>query len=266
MRPSHEFYPKEALAAFSGKGRALVEIGVKAHLLPEPGILATIATIIARAGARILSLNFTARDNVRYILLFADFSEAKKPVKEVVDEIKRQPFAMEVRFHAKTIGSLIIDKYGFPVSTAQGALRLLMIPAEIFAKVFLSFREKLGPAGAAISYHEGFEMGSKMIEFYVRVIKLSPREAFLVLLEIYRALGLGIPELVRIDLEKPFIRVRIRENFEAEGLSADTPVCHFTRGLLAGALHYVKRVEVKVEEVKCRATGEEYCEFVISPV
>ncbi|MBI2530137.1 MAG: hypothetical protein HYW05_03260 [Candidatus Diapherotrites archaeon] len=44
---------------------------------------------------------------------------------------------------------------------------------------------------------------------------------------------------------------------------AKWPVCHRVRGYFAGAASFVARVDLDAVEVKCKAKGDSYCEFVI---
>ncbi len=48
------------------------------------------------------------------------------------------------------------------------------------------------------------------------------------------------------------------------GQKSSTPICHVTQGLIREAMYWAVGREHDVEEVSCRATGKQNCEFKIS--
>ena len=79
-------------------------------------------------------------------------------------------------------------------------------------------------------------------------------------------MGWGVFKLQELNLKKETIKMRIYNNFEcASGKGAGKPYSHFLRGLAAGLfLNFFKRAGT-VEEVKCIAQGDAFCEFLIRP-
>ncbi|MDN5327280.1 MAG: hypothetical protein PWP41_1976 [Moorella sp. (in: firmicutes)] len=81
------------------------------------------------------------------------------------------------------------------------------------------------------------------------------------------ALGIGNLKLQSVKGDK--ITVKWNECFTCSHFSpVGQPVCFLEGGLLAGALNKLLRKRIEVEETKCWATGEHYCqmEATISPV
>jgi hypothetical protein len=66
-------------------------------------------------------------------------------------------------------------------------------------------------------------------------------------------------------LNKAVGSVKIMKNIEAvmRNKKTDDPVCHWTRGFLAGYLSEIIGVNIEVSEIKCLGRGDEYCEFEI---
>ncbi|WP_309492891.1 V4R domain-containing protein [Candidatus Hecatella orcuttiae] len=60
--------------------------------------------------------------------------------------------------------------------------------------------------------------------------------------------------------------VIITKSFEAEYHErSKEPVCHFLRGYLEGVISQIVGKEIKVSEIRCKATGNETCVFKIQP-
>ena len=94
----------------------------------------------------------------------------------------------------------------------------------------------------------------------------NQREDVLNLLqEIYRASGWGIIEFQEINYKEGRAKVRIKQHVVPESLGkSDKPVCHDIRGYLAGIFSRYFGRRISATEVKCTATGNEYCEFEIA--
>jgi bacteriochlorophyll 4-vinyl reductase len=68
----------------------------------------------------------------------------------------------------------------------------------------------------------------------------------------------------KVSLKKKLGTVIVKNSFEAEGYGkSDTPVCHFLRGYLAGALSITLNTEINLIETACAAKGDPNCEFQI---
>ena len=64
------------------------------------------------------------------------------------------------------------------------------------------------------------------------------------------------------DVGKRTGLVVVNDSFEALGYgSSKNPVCHFLRGYFSGILSYVCGGDVVLNETKCIAKGDHYCEF-----
>ncbi|AEF96897.1 V4R domain-containing protein [Methanotorris igneus] len=78
--------------------------------------------------------------------------------------------------------------------------------------------------------------------------------------EFFKAFGIGILEVVD---ENP-LKIRIYECIDCSGLpNTGRPICFFEAGIIAGMLENILNESVHVNEVKCHATGHDYCEFEV---
>ena len=88
------------------------------------------------------------------------------------------------------------------------------------------------------------------------------------LAEIIAQQGFGKAHVKEVDLPEEG-RVIVENSFESQyyldnDIETEKPVCDMLRGLIAGASHALTEQEMHAEEVKCRALGDDKCEFLIS--
>ncbi len=90
--------------------------------------------------------------------------------------------------------------------------------------------------------------------------KLSLGEMLDAAKRVYRSLGFG--DILSISLEKERVVVKVRNSFEARGRRSDSPVCHFTAGLLAALVEDITGIRIgPMIERECQATGKDVCVF-----
>jgi predicted hydrocarbon binding protein len=76
--------------------------------------------------------------------------------------------------------------------------------------------------------------------------------------------GYGHGEFLELDFSIPYAKIKVTNSFNAIGYEkVDKPVCHFLRGIIAGASSIVTGREMHCLEIKCVAKGDEYCEFEV---
>jgi predicted hydrocarbon binding protein len=92
---------------------------------------------------------------------------------------------------------------------------------------------------------------------------VNDEEALLnALSQIYEAMGWGNFKFQEVDLKKTTCSIVVRNSFEALNHRRTLkPVCYIIRGHLTGALSYIFKREVPVNEVKCFAKGDSECVF-----
>ena len=90
--------------------------------------------------------------------------------------------------------------------------------------------------------------------------RLSLNEMLDVARRVYRSLGFG--DILSITLGQERVVVRVKNSFEARGRRSDSPVCHFTAGLLAALVEDITGIRIgPMIERECQAAGAEACAF-----
>lgn len=78
--------------------------------------------------------------------------------------------------------------------------------------------------------------------------------------------GFGKFIIEELDLEKRFLKIRVLNSFNSVGFSnSKKPVCHFLRGMIAGALEIIFNEGIDVVEKECVAMGSKKCIFEARP-
>jgi len=76
----------------------------------------------------------------------------------------------------------------------------------------------------------------------------------------------GDVDFREINLEQKRGYIIVGNCFEAVKYGhSNTPVCHFMKGFLVGALSVVFDQDIMLDETSCLAKGDEHCEFHIKP-
>ncbi len=75
--------------------------------------------------------------------------------------------------------------------------------------------------------------------------------------------GWGKVTIVDFDLEKKMARIRWTNGVSVRNRKGKTPVCHFGRGILTGAMEQTFGRKCESLEVSCQGRGDRFCEAVI---
>ncbi len=90
--------------------------------------------------------------------------------------------------------------------------------------------------------------------------KFGKDELFRIAFSIFETLGFG--KIEKIEMEDNSVRVLVSNSFEARRRKSKEPVCRFVAGILAALVEDILRVRIgPMEEVRCQATGDDFCEF-----
>lgn len=129
---------------------------------------------------------------------------------------------------------------------------------EEIQNLFDMLRE-LGSGGKAILFNMGYKAGYDLANRIVKFFESSGRALEYTLLY-HESLGHGRFEILRY-IDKVECWIRADELSECIGVKAEEPNSHLFRGILSGILSRLWNSKVSVEEVKCVAKGDDYCEF-----
>jgi predicted hydrocarbon binding protein len=196
-------------------------------------------------------------------IAFVDLSNSEASPETVLKLVKSQKFIKNAQIIKPNRNGIIFDEYFFPIMV--GDQRVVIFRKPIYGALFNGVRRKFGSAGEAMLYYEGFAIG---FEVYDEYVKTANSENLDDLVEVARAvnmtLGWGIIDKIKIDVEKREAQFRVYQNFECElGENSGKPYSQFYRGAIAGLFTRFFGKEVEVQEIKCVAKGDPYCEFIV---
>ncbi len=242
-------------------------ISLKAEALYKPGVLATIFNILSEYNIPMLAVKTSIsknKDDIR-ATVFADFTMHKKLLKEVAKNIKNLSYVENVKVIEPLFNGLAMDT-SYTHLTLAGS-RAVILRKPIYEGFIKGFRERFGQVASSFLYHIGFEAGRKAYENHRRIISEAHKGAEKVLpfaKELFKQVGFGTIDIVEIDFLNRTALIRVHNSFECE-LFKGTGMTesHFIRGLIAGFMSSLFGVKVDVEETKCIAKGDPYCEFIV---
>lgn len=197
-------------------------------------------------------------------IAFIDFANSKASPEEALEILLNSyGFVKSAKIIKPCGNTVIFDNFFFPLTVVNERAVILRKP--VYKALFTGVREKFGSAGEAMLYYQGFHVGSELYEHYAKIAKSSKVED---LIEVAKAtnmtLGWGIVNNVSINVENGYAKLRIYQNFECElGGNEGKPYSQFYRGAIAGIFTRFFGKDVKVEETKCIAKGDPYCEFEV---
>jgi len=229
----------------------------------SPNTFREMAEVVEKAGVTILSAYFALKGDGEEIAGFAfvDLTDSRVKPGELAEKVEQLSVVKCVKVISPTKSGFISEVYFFPLTI--GGERVVLLRKPIYKGLFSTVRERFGTAGEAFLYYMGLDVGARALEGYEDLSKSRRLED---LITISRALsinmGWNVPDVVKIDMKNKWAVVRLHENFECElSREGNKPYSQFLRGVIAGIFSGIFQQDVKVEEVKCIAKGDSYCEF-----
>jgi len=196
-------------------------------------------------------------------IAFIDISNAKVSPRRALEILKSKKYVKKVTLIRPFLDGMVSDNYFFPLVILNE--RVAIFRRSVYGALFEGVRRQFGSAGEAFLYYQGFGIGFKIFDEYAKLAgSMDAEKIAKVARAVNMTLGWGIIELVDIDVESKTAIARIYQSFECElGKGSDKPYSQFYRGATAGLFTRFFGKEVEVEEVKCIAKGDPYCEFFI---
>lgn len=148
----------------------------------------------------------------------------------------------------------------------SGEFSVITVPAAIislktFARIQKDAEKILGAEGAAVLLYEaGKAAGKAWISRFHEEWGLKGRDFIKATEEFYAELGWG-----KFSIDTEHLTISVESSFIARGYGkgeAKKPVCHFLCGYNASLITELINTAVDVEEKKCMAKGDRYCEFI----
>ena len=149
--------------------------------------------------------------------------------------------------------------------SAYGA-RFLLIPVKLIHSIEDRLTESFGPVTAtSFQYEIGREGGAQYIHLAQKAgFRLNtPVDIQKIASSLGTLDGWGKLEIIDFDPAKKFARIRWKNGVSVRNRKAKTPVCHFGRGILTGAVGEIFGTRCESIEISCQGKGDRFCEAVI---
>ena len=144
--------------------------------------------------------------------------------------------------------------------------RFLFIPVALIHSIEDKLTESFGPITAtSFQYSIGKQGGAQ----YMSIAKKSgfnikrPGGLEQIADRLGTLGGWGKVSIVNFDLAKKIARIRWTNGVSVRNRKGKTPVCHFGRGILTGAMEQAFGRKCESLEVSCQGKGDPFCEAVI---
>lgn len=233
----------------------------------EKNALKDLSALAYDSGVVVRYIQFSMEEIDKPVLTaitFLDFSGAKVSPEQVLNLIRSQSFVVNAQLIKPDRNGIFYDNYFFPLVIDENQ-RVVIFRKSIYKALFNGIRKKFGSAGDAMLYYQGFTIGFEAYDEYIRAAgSEEPEDLIEVAKAVNMTLGWGIIDDVRVDVKRRKARLRIYGSFECElGEGSEKPYSQFYRGAIAGIFARFFGKDVRVDEVKCIAKGDPYCEFIV---
>jgi predicted hydrocarbon binding protein len=144
--------------------------------------------------------------------------------------------------------------------------RFLFIPVALIHSIEDRLTESFGPVTATSFQYEIGKQGGAQYMVLAKKAGFDPRRPG-GLDEIADRLGTlsgwGKVSIVNFDPVKKMARIRWTNGVSVRNRKGKTPVCHFGRGIITGAMEETFGRKCESLEVSCQGKGDRFCEAVI---
>jgi predicted hydrocarbon binding protein len=169
------------------------------------------------------------------------------------------------RTNAGARRELVVDEKEGTLS-AYGE-RFLLIPVKLIHSIEDRLTESFGPVTAtSFQYEIGRQGGGQYVHLAQKVglgIK-SLSDVQRMASSLGTLNGWGKVEVIDFDYTKKFARIRWRNGVSVRNRKGKTPVCHFGRGILTGAVEEIFGRRCESIEITCQGKGDRFCEAVVA--
>lgn len=203
-------------------------------------------------------------DKTAKAIVFLDLTDSSISPTELLNISKKLRGILSAKLIEPTSTGVLYDSHFFPL--AFGFERAVVFRKEIYEALIKKLRKRFGTGALAFLYFVGVDIGENAYESYVQLIGSEDTKS---LTDIAKAVnvvtGWGIVDVVTLDKEKETAIVRVYGSFECElGKGTGKAYSSLYKGAMAGFFGSLFKREVKIDESKCIAKGDDYCEFLIT--
>lgn len=178
---------------------------------------------------------------------------------EVVDRLRALDIVLDVE--CRETLKVIFQTADFPLTMLDS--RAIITRAVTFVDVIRTL-EEISERPEALLFRSGLKAGENASLYFMDKIESRGCEAVGNMIGVLIASGWGRPEVLMDETGHGVIY--LEDSFIADVYGrANRPKCDFIAGYMAGFLTNALGVDVAVREVRCKAEGEDVCEFEVRP-
>ena len=248
-------------------GRDIVGFIITAK--PEIGVMEEIGRLARQSNVIILYISFSmVSNNIDVIkgIGFVDLTNSRFTVDKIISRLKSIKNIIDVDVINPIVKGFVGDLQHHKLYI--GNERTIFLSSSGFRKLVEQLN-KFGTGGLAVLYNIGYEIGRGYAESYIKNIRklgidLSRDIKERIIEYSLNLNGIGKGKLVKVSLEPFKINLRLYDNFECSvANNVNYQGSHYVRGVIAGIVEELCNKKVLVNEIKCIAKGDPYCEFEI---
>lgn len=227
------------------------------------GVLDTITRNFALKGIPIIHLAISyVEKGASHAVIFIDLADTDVNIDEMLLELRRYPYILDVKLLKPLFNGFIFDTYFFPLKVREE--RAVIFLRRGYIGLIKKAREQLGLDYELTLFLEGYNLSMEAFKEYTKIAGEDVEKLVKLGRSLFQHLGYGRIEIEEIDIEKGIAKLRIYDSFECELFKGSSkPVSHFIRGILAGWFTQLFKKGVTAKEIKCIAKGDSYCQFEV---
>ena len=264
-KDENNFVFKELPVAIYSPGRRFVELSIEVELNPKaPERLTDLFRNYCFNPVMALAVgNFQV--GKRHLEIFLDYTEATISLEELAEKIRETPGVFNVRYRRGLREDLVLRQLCYP-PTILGE-RVAIFRYSMLKSWFNRLWEVYGSGAGAILYDVGVKIGKDSVKNLREHFKLGGEMLLNFLACLATSLGWGKFILGEFDKETCKLKVRVEDSFECRiAKEAGESRGYLIRGYIFGVATEIFQTEnLTIEESKCIAKGDPYCEYHVKP-
>jgi len=244
-------------------GRELV--GFEVELYNVPGALYNVSGIFSKYNLNIVYLDISEITKEIYMLfIVVELGASKVDMNNILNELKNLSNYVKSASIAKSLGNIIYSLKGHIKDV--GGHRVILFGMANMEGFIEGVIETFGvELGRTLLFRIGVDVGERAYENYgVRVGVKSVEDA----IKLLNALATGFywGYINKYEIKNDRIILYIKDLWECELWKGktDKPASSLVKGIIHGFFRKFLNTEVEVDEEKCIAIGDKYCQFKVS--
>ena len=242
-------------------------VGFEITLKNVPGALNKITNILREYYLNIDYIETYSKAEDEYTLFIAvDFKDSRTSPREILGRFKDEKEYVKEASIAPHFKNIIYPSKFYPMDI--GGMRAILLGLADMKGLVEGIKEELGKkAGESLLYHLGYATGRKLHSIYAAPLKVNEIEEGVILLKaLVRGERWG--EITDYEIKEDKVIIKLEKLWECEihKNKTNTPSGNYLKGILTGFFRSLLGREPIVEETKCIAIGDPYCQFEVRSI